>query len=258
MNSDYLASLFDLKRKVVIVTGACGQLGYRTVEAFRNAGSIAIGLDIRISDGRVPNVEYHEIDVTNMQHFKDLFQNLIDRHGKLDVLINNAGVSTFDDFEFRSEEDFNWVMNVNLKGTFFGIQAYVNACDKFNLKNGNIVNIGSVFGGISPDFRNYTDLNRKNSEIYGATKAGVIQMTKYFAVHLAERNIRVNCVSPGGIFNPSNPQGVGFVENYSFRTPMKRMANDVEMVGGILYFASSASSYTTGQNLIIDGGLSSW
>ena len=83
-------------------------------------------------------------------------------------------------------------------------------------------------------------------------------MTKYFSVHLAERNIRVNCVSPGGIFNPKNPQGKGFVENYSFRVPMKRMGEQSEMVGAVLYLASSAASYTTGQNILIDGGLTSW
>ena len=126
------------------------------------------------------------------------------------------------------------------------------------LKKASIINIGSIFGVVSPDFRNYTDLPRKSPEIYGASKAGVIQMTKYFSVNLAERNIRVNCVSPGGIFNPKNPQGKDFIDNYSFRVPMKRMAEEKEIVGAILYLASSAASYTTGQNILIDGGLTSW
>lgn len=83
-------------------------------------------------------------------------------------------------------------------------------------------------------------------------------MTKYFAVHLADRNIRVNAVSPGGIFNPAAPQGADFINHYSFRCPMKRMADVKEMIGGILYLSSSAASYTTGHNIIIDGGMSSW
>jgi NAD(P)-dependent dehydrogenase (short-subunit alcohol dehydrogenase family) len=111
---------------------------------------------------------------------------------------------------------------------------------------------------ISPDFRIYTDCERRNSEIYGATKAGIIQMTKYFAVHLARYGVRVNSISPGGIFNPEAPQGEDFVNNYSHRCPMGRMAQYEEVVGGILYFASSAAAYTTGQNLVIDGGMSSW
>lgn len=83
-------------------------------------------------------------------------------------------------------------------------------------------------------------------------------MTKYFGVHLADRNIRVNAVSPGGIYNPDNPQGEEFLKNYSFRCPMKRIGNDKELLGAIIYLSSDASSYTTGQNIIIDGGMSCW
>ena len=83
-------------------------------------------------------------------------------------------------------------------------------------------------------------------------------MTKYFAVYLADKGIRVNCVSPGGIFNQNNPQNKEFVEKYNQRCPMNRMANDTEMVGGIAYLSSDISSYVNGHNLIIDGGYSSW
>ncbi len=120
------------------------------------------------------------------------------------------------------------------------------------------MNIGSIFGAVSPDFRNYTDCDRKNSEVYGATKAGIIQMTKYFGVHLADRNIRVNCLSPGGMFNPELPQGEDFIKNYSHRCPMGRMAKADEMIGGLFYLSSEASAYTTGQNIIVDGGMSCW
>jgi len=254
----YIDKLFNLKDKVVVVTGACGQLGYRICEAFKNSGSVVIGTDMNIENNKLDGVEYFLLDITKKEDTQKLYKSVVDKYGSIDVLVNNAGVSTFENFEERPEGSFDWVMDVNLKGTFFGIQTYVNLFDEFRLKSGSIINIGSIFGIVSPDFRNYTDLPRKNSEVYGATKAGVIQMTKYFAVHLAERNIRVNCVSPGGIFNPKNPQGEGFRENYAFRTPMKRMANDEEMVGAILYLASEAASYTTGQNITIDGGLSAW
>ena len=130
--------------------------------------------------------------------------------------------------------------------------------DKNNQKKGAIINIASIYGMISPDYRIYSDSDRKNSEVYGATKAGIIQMNKYFSVHLADRNIRCNSVSPGGIYNPENPQSDEFISNYSFRCPMKRMANTDEIVGAIAYFASDLASYTTGQNLAIDGGMSSW
>ena len=83
-------------------------------------------------------------------------------------------------------------------------------------------------------------------------------MSKYFAVHLAERNIRVNTISPGGIFNPISPQGDDFIEHYSHRCPMKRMAKVEEMTGAVIYLSSNAATYTTGQNIVVDGGMSSW
>ncbi len=254
----YLDGLFNLQGKVVLVTGACGQLGKKICKAFKDSGCIVIATDVKTDANKLDGVEYFNHDISKKEETIELYETVIKSHNKIDILVNNAGVSTFENFEERTEESFDWVMDVNLKGTFWGIQSYVNIFDKYKSEKGSIINISSIFGVVSPDFRNYTDLPRKNSEVYGATKAGIIQMTKYFAVHLAERNIRVNSVSPGGIFNPQSPQGEGFRENYAFRTPMKRMANDEEMVGIILYFASDAASYTTGQNVVVDGGLTSW
>lgn len=255
---DYLDSLFKLNGKVAVITGANGQLGKAFCKAFYRVGSKVIGLDQDISDNMLNGVDYYQLDITNRHKIRDVFSNIVEKYGGLDILVNNAGVSTFEPFEERSEKSFNWVMDVNLKGTFFCIQEYVNLCDKNDFRNGSIVNIGSIFGVVSPDFRNYTDCARRNSEVYGATKAGVIQMTKYFAVHLADRAIRVNTVSPGGVFNRESSQGDDFIKNYSFRCPMKRMAEEEEMIGAVFYLASDAASYTTGQNLIVDGGLSCW
>ena len=121
--------------------------------------------------------------------------------------------------------------------------------------NPAIVNIGSIYGVVSSDPRIYTDCSRMNSEAYSASKAGVIQLTKYFSAHLAEHKIRVNCVSPGGIFNN---QGDDFVKNYSHRTPFSRMATVDEICGAIIFLASIDSNYITGQNIIVDGGFTSW
>jgi len=104
----------------------------------------------------------------------------------------------------------------------------------------------------------YKEGDRKNSEVYGATKAGIIQMTKYFAVHLAENQIRVNVVSPGGIYNSENPQSENFVNEYSKRNPTGRMANTDEMLGAVLFLASNTSTYVTGHNMVVDGGMSCW
>lgn len=254
----YLEKLFNLKNKVVLVTGSCGQLGSEICNAFLGVDSIVVGVDLDIENKKKEGVDYFKLDTRDKDQKLKIYENIIKKHGVIDVLINNAGVSTFEDFEQRTEEAFEWVLDVNLKGVFFDIQTYVNLFDEYGGQKGSIINIGSTFGVVSPDYRNYTDLARKNSEVYGATKAGVIQMTKYFSAHLADRNIRVNCVSPGGIFNPNDPQGDDFQKNYNYRTPMKRMANTKEMVGVILYLAGDSASYTTGQNIVIDGGYTTW
>ena len=124
-----------------------------------------------------------------------------------------------------------------------------------NKKKGCIINIGSIHGIVSGDPKIYTDCARKTSECYGASKAAIIHMTKYFAVHLAEFGIRVNCISPGGVFNN---QGKEFVENYSIRTPMGRMANEDEIAATAIFLASDDSTYITGQNIAVDGGWTSW
>lgn len=251
--------IFTLKGNVVVITGATGQLGRILCQSLKDAGCVVIGLDC---NDTIPKdqegITLKQLDITNHGDVQRIFDDIFMEYGKIDIIINNAGVSTFEPFENRPEERFNWVMDVNLKGTFFCIQRYVELYDRHNLKKGAIINIASMYGIISPDFRIYTDCPRKNSEIYGATKAGIIQMTKYFAVHLADRNIRVNAISPGGIFNPDDPQGEDFINNYSYRCPMKRLANADEMIGAVIYLSSDASSYTTGSNIVIDGGMTCW
>ena len=157
----------------------------------------------------------------------------------------------------RTEESFDWVTGVNLKGTFLCIQEYTKYCESTG-KPGTIVNIASHYGQVSPDPRIYTDCARRNSEVYGATKAGIIQMTRYFAVHLAEHKIRVNCIAPGGVRNPITPQGDDFQKNYGYRCPMDRMGEIEEMVGPILFLLSPAASYVNGQTLAVDGGTTAW
>lgn len=254
----YAEELFGLKGKVVVVTGGTGQLGIQLCKSLAKMKAKVIALDIDVSKGRLAGVEYLKADITKKEEVTDVFTGIFKKHKKVDLLINNAGASVFEPFEEREEKSLDFVIDVNLKGTFFCIQSYVNLFDKYKLKKGAIVNIASFYGVISPDSRIYTDCLRKNSEIYGATKAGVIQMTKYFAVHLAGRNIRVNAVSPGGLYNQKNPQGADFLKNYAFRCPMKRMGKDTEVAGAVLYLSGATSSYTTGHNLVVDGGMSCW
>ena len=247
-----------LKNKNVVITGACGQLGYALTQGFIDVGAAVIGLDINIEKKHPHGNDYLVCDVAKKKEVEEALNTIADRYGKIDVLINNAGVSTFEPFEERDDEKFSWVMDTNLKGTFNFIKSYVNLHDEHKWDGGCITNIGSLYGVVSPDFRIYTDCDRKSAEVYGATKAGVIQMTRYFGVHLAERNIRVNAISPGGILNAENPQGEDFRKNYSHRCPMGRMANVDELIGAAIYLSSKSASYTTGHNLVVDGAMSCW
>ena len=239
--------MINLKNKVVIITGGKGQLGKAITKKFIKLGAIVYDLDL-----------IDKFDLRSKQSISNHYKKIFNKHKKVDILINNAGVSVFNDLMDRTEEEFDFVYDVNLKGTFNSIHSFLEYCNKNQQQSASIVNIASLYGIVSPDFRIYNDGDRKNSEIYGATKAGIIQMTKYLAVYLADKNIRVNCVSPGGVFNQDNPQNQTFIKKYEDRCPMKRMAYDTEIADGVIYLASDMSSYVNGHNLIIDGGYTSW
>ena len=239
--------MINLKNKVAIVTGGKGQLGTAITSQFQKLGATVYDLDLE------------DVDISIKSQVEQKYEKIFSKHGAVDILVNNAGVSVFEDSLDRPESSLDYVYDVNLKGTFNSINVFTKCFDKYSPShNSCIVNIASLYGIVSPDFKVYGENDRKNSEIYGATKAGIIQMTKYFAVYLADRKIRVNCVSPGGIFNQNNPQNPSFVEKYNKRCPMNRMGKDTEIAGGVAYLSSDMSSYVNGHNLIIDGGYSAW
>lgn len=253
-----------LAGQIAIITGAGGQLGSALTRAFREAGAKVVGLDLRAD----PSQRVLPMDVTSTQSVTEAFASIQNDIGTPTILVNNAGIGVYEPFLERSDNDFDRVLDVNLKGTFHCIAAFSKARAAISAgvtgpaagspQPSAIVNIGSIYGVVSSDPRIYTDCARMNSEVYSATKAGVIQMTRYFAVHLAAQGIRVNAVSPGGIYNPANPQGSDFVRNYTQRCPLGRMATVDDMVGPVLFLASPAASYVTGQNLTVDGGFTAW
>lgn len=254
--ADSIRSMNDFSGSSVLVTGGCGQLGRTFCAGFKAAGAKVIAADVAETKNDNPQWDdFFEIDITSLDSVNAKFDEIKERHGRLDVLVNNAGIAVFDHFEDRSEDELDRVFDVNIKGTFWCIRKFASQAEA---GKASIVNIASLYGVVSPDPRIYEDLARHSPEIYGATKAGVINMTQYFAVHLAERGIRVNAVSPGGVFNPENPQGPQFIQHYSNRCPMGRMANQEDIVGGVLFLASEAARYVNGHNLVIDGGFTVW
>ena len=240
--------------KVMLITGTRKGIGEQLVKHYVAQGFNVVGCSRKDVDYTFDNYQHFCLDVSHETEVKKLFFGIKKSYGRLDCLINNAGIAIFTPFENRTFDDFMNVMKINAGGTFLCIQEGSRLMRE-DKKGGSIINIGSIYGIVSSDPRIYNKNDRKNAECYGASKAAIIHMTKYFAVHLAEFDIRVNCISPGGVFNN---QGKDFVKNYSSRVPMSRMANEDEIADTAIFLSSEDSSYITGQNFAIDGGLTSW
>jgi len=250
----------DLSDKKILITGVNGQLGQGLAKALLGAGAFVYLTDLApkidkkfaeyLKNNRLDNWRYIKMDIVSERSLERA-DKLIG--SPLDALINNAGLGVFTPFEERTAEELDRVTSVNLKGTILCSKVFSRRMVK--AKRGKFINIGSVYGVVSSDKRIYGDSGRNNSEIYSATKAGVIHFSKYLAVYLAERNIQVNAISPGGIFNN---QKDFFVKNYIFRTPLGRMAKVDDFSGLVCFLCSELSDYITGQNIIVDGGFSSW
>lgn len=254
---------FELEGDVALVTGSCGQLGFQFCKTLGLAGAEVIVSDIKkdLCQKQVAELKklgikasYVLMNVANEKSVKKAFQTVEKENKHLDILINAAAIAVFTPFEERTFKEFMRVLQVNIGGVFLASQGAAKIMKK-QKSGGRIINIASVYGIVSSDPRIYTDCARLNSEVYSASKAAVISLTKYLAVHLAPYKIRVNAISPGGIYRD---QGEDFLKRYSRRTPMNRMGNEEEINHSVLYLASKASSYVAGHNLVVDGGFTAW
>ena len=240
---------FSLKDKVVVITGGAGLLGKMHAEAVIEAEGTVILTDI------VDNDKCHYMDVTDKKSIEN-FVNSLDR---VDVLINNAALnpkmSTKDEtnrFEDFSLEKWNKSLQVNLTGAFLCSQVFINKMIK-DKTNGVVINVSSDLGVIAPNQTIYEDDVKPVD--YSVTKHGIIGLTKYLSTYFADKNIRVNSISPGGVYTN---QSDDFVDRLSKLIPMGRMANKDEYKGAIVFMCSDASSYMNGHNLILDGGRTVW
>ena len=264
-----IPNLFDLTGRVAIVTGGAGLLASEHAIALAAHGARVALADVNIDkcqaavqvlkDSGIDAIALH-CDVTQKDSWVKLTQTVIEQWGRIDILVNNAGFTNqsksanFDaSFEEFPLEDWNQVMNVNLTGTFLGCQ--VVGKKMLAQGKGSIINIASLYGVVSPNHKIYPGTGISQPVAYSVSKHGVVSLTKYLATLWADKGVRVNALTPGGIFNGHT--GL-FLERFEERIPIGRMSDKTELRGGIVYLASDAASHVIGHNLIIDGGWTAW
>ena len=267
---------FDMTGKTAIITGAAGLLGKQFCLALAQAGANVVMADLDKKPVLENEVEFREmglnalaleVDVSDPDSTKSMVERALTVFGSVDVLVNSAALDPkFDSagvsaqganaFESFSLDAWRQALDVNLTGMFLSSQAAV--VPMLKQGQGVIVNICSMYGLVGPDQRLYErpDGTRQFKPVYySTTKAGVLGFTRYLATYYAGKNIRVNALTPGGVFNDHDEI---FTAQYSARTVLGRMANLDEMNGAMLFLCSDASSYMTGSNLVVDGGWIAW
>lgn len=252
---DYL-SKFLLSKKRVVVTGGGGLIGRAIVMAMAQAQAHVACVDInhdKCDKSGNDKVQHITADLSNVHDLKDQLISIERQFGAVDVWINNAYPRTKDWCTPKSEfEPESWDANVSLQMNAYCYLSLILAEQmKTSGMTGNIINIGSIYGVVGNDSSLYEGLDINSSPIYSAIKGGVTNFSRYLAARYGKFGIRVNTLSPGGIFDNQNKE---FVSRYSHKVPLGRMAQPEEIASAALFLASDASSYVTGATLLVDGG----
>jgi NAD(P)-dependent dehydrogenase (short-subunit alcohol dehydrogenase family) len=266
-------SIFSLKNKVAIVTGALGLLGKQHCYALSEAGASVVVCDLDEDKCRLFAAELGNnsagicADITSQQSVTELKKQLLSRFGHLDILVNNAAINDMFEspslaaeqsmFENYPLELWKKSLDVNVTGMFICCQILGSEMAKNG--GGSIINIASTYGIVAPDQSLYIDRNGiqnfYKSASYPVTKGAVISFTRFLASYWGKKGVRINTLSPGGV---ENDQDEFFILSYSKKTPLGRMAKPADYKGALIFLASDASAYMTGANLIVDGGFTAW
>ncbi|WP_438426161.1 SDR family oxidoreductase [Aquimarina macrocephali] len=239
-----------LKNKVIIVTGGSGLIGKPILKHLKDNGAIVINADINAET----NIETNDYacDVTSETSILELIDSVIKKHGRIDGLVNNAYPRTKDwGNKFEDVPIDSWRKNVDtqMNSVFFICQQVLKVMEK--QKSGSIVNISSIYGVVGNDFTIYEGYGGTSPAAYSAIKGGIINFTRYLASYYGKHNVRVNCVSPGGIKDNQHPS---FIERYEYKSPLKRLGQPHEIAPAITFLLSDEASFITGHNLMVDGG----
>jgi NAD(P)-dependent dehydrogenase (short-subunit alcohol dehydrogenase family) len=247
---------------VAVVTGALGKLGPVWIAALADAGATVIGVDLQAEGAEAPHgcAALEAGDVTDRASLDGVRERVFAEHDVPSVLVNNAGIDQPPDaaaFTYRIEDvpldDFRRTLDVNLAGAFNATQVF--GAPMRDAGRGSIVNIGSLYASIAPEPGFYDHIESDppflKPAAYGASKAGVVSLTRYFARLWGPHGVRVNTLSPGGVAGGQDDE---FLRKYSARVPLGRMAEPSDLTGPLVFLASDASRYVTGHELRVDGG----
>ena len=264
-----LKELSDLSGRRALITGATGGLGKVFADTLAELGAELILVDLPGSDFQTINedlikrwgvsIENHICDLEDQIERTGLIEKLLSSGLGLNILINNAAIVGASDlpgwsvpFEDQSIDTWRRALEINLTAVFDLCKGLAPLLE--SSKNGSIVNIASIYGMFGPDWSLYKGTSMSNPAAYGASKGGLIQLTRWLATTIAPE-VRVNAISPGGIFR-NQPEE--FVKRYEDKTPLGRMANEEDFRGAIAFLTSDLSRYVTGVNMAIDGGWGIW
>lgn len=264
-----ISDLMNLKGRSALITGATGCIGQEISLTIAELGGDLLLVDRpgsdfsfiqkKILDNWNVNIDCLDCDLENENSRNSLIDGVINNNKNIDILINNAafvGDSNLDgwvdDFCKQSLKTWNRALEVNLTAAFHLSQAFTPLLKNNN--KGSIINISSIYGVVAPDLSVYEGTDMGNPAAYSVSKGGLVQLTRWLSTTIAPE-VRVNCISPGGVWR--NQPSV-FVERYESKTPLGRMATEEDFKGIIAYLASDLSAYVTGQNIIVDGGWTTW
>jgi gluconate 5-dehydrogenase len=250
-----LKKYFSLENKIIVITGAAGGIGREIAKGMASAGASICSCDINleslneltdeINEEFNTNSKSYKLDISNLEEINRVVEEIILDYGRIDVLVNLAGINVREGLLDVKEETYDKIMNINLKGAYFTCQAV--AKHMIQEKKGNIINIGSynatsMLGGCS---------------VYGASKSGIVAITRALSVELAEWGIRANAISPGHVETPltkvtwEHPTRGNYLRD---RIAMRRPCRPDEIVGLAIMLASDSSNYLSGENINLDGG----
>lgn len=241
-----------LKGKVIVVTGGSGLIGKEIISDIEKEGGIALNLDINLKTDI--DLRNFKCDVTSLNSIEDNIKIIYNNYKKIDGWVNNAYPRTEDwgnKFEDINAESWKKNIDLQLNSVFKCCQTVLKTMSQ--QQNGSIVNISSIYGSLAPDFSVYDGTEMTMPAAYSVIKSGVNNFTRYLASYYGSKGIRVNSVSPGGVFDNQNKT---FVENYIKKVPLGKMATPKDIAPSVSFLLSDDAKYITGHNLVVDGGWS--